>query len=140
MGPRQGAVSESDAGTSEADSLPVGGDLVHRAFPIKPPTFLLDRVVAAPFKCFTNYTAHHNVAYRAAKNAKRQKCCGLGASVSVLSARHTNALNHIGNYTHHLLQQQTTLHSAHTVYLCVPYGSHNKQRLFPQTALTGWAL
>jgi hypothetical protein len=23
---------------------------------------------------------------------------------------------------------------------CVPYGSHNKQRLFPQTALTGWAL
>jgi hypothetical protein len=33
-----------------------------------------------------------------------------------------------------------TLHSAHTVYLCVPYGSHDKQRLFPQTALTGWAL
>jgi hypothetical protein len=33
-----------------------------------------------------------------------------------------------------------TLHSAHTVYLCVPYGSHNKQRLFPQSALTGWAL
>jgi hypothetical protein len=26
------------------------------------------------------------------------------------------------------------------VYVCVPYGSHNKQRLFPQTALTGWAL
>jgi hypothetical protein len=23
------------------------------------------------------------------------------------------------------------------VYLCVPYGSHNKQRLFPQTALIG---
>jgi hypothetical protein len=22
--------------------------------------------------------------------------------------------------------------------VCVPYGSHNKQRLFPQTALTGW--
>jgi hypothetical protein len=33
-----------------------------------------------------------------------------------------------------------TNQSAHTVYLCVPYGSHNKQRLFPQTALTGWAL
>jgi hypothetical protein len=27
-----------------------------------------------------------------------------------------------------------------TVYLCVPYGSHSKQRLFPHTALTGWAL
>jgi hypothetical protein len=24
--------------------------------------------------------------------------------------------------------------------LCVPYGSHNKQQLFPKTALTGWAL
>jgi hypothetical protein len=23
------------------------------------------------------------------------------------------------------------------VYLCVPYGSHNKQLLFPKTALTG---
>jgi hypothetical protein len=32
------------------------------------------------------------------------------------------------------------LHSPHTVYLCVPYGSHKKQRLFPQTALTGWAI
>jgi hypothetical protein len=29
---------------------------------------------------------------------------------------------------------------AHTEYLCVPYGSHNKQRLSPETALTGWAL
>jgi hypothetical protein len=26
------------------------------------------------------------------------------------------------------------------LYLYVPHGSHNKQRLFPQTALTGWAL
>jgi hypothetical protein len=29
-----------------------------------------------------------------------------------------------------------SLHSAHTVYLCVPYDSHNKQPVFPQTALT----
>jgi hypothetical protein len=41
---------------------------------------------------------------------------------------------------YHLIKRLETLHSAHTVYLCVPYGSHNKQRLFPQTALTGWAL
>jgi hypothetical protein len=40
----------------------------------------------------------------------------------------------------HVLQHIETFNSAHTVYLCVPYGSHNKQRLFPQTALTGWAL
>jgi hypothetical protein len=33
-----------------------------------------------------------------------------------------------------------TLYSAYTVYLYVSYGSHNKQRLFPQTALTGWSL
>ena len=28
----------------------------------------------------------------------------------------------------------------HTVYLCVLYGSENKQRLFPYTALTDWFL
>jgi hypothetical protein len=33
-----------------------------------------------------------------------------------------------------------TLHSAYSVYLFVPYGSHNKQWLFSETALTGWAL
>jgi len=32
----------------------------------------------------------------------------------------------------------TILHSAHTVYLCVLYGSQNKQLLFPYTALTDW--
>jgi hypothetical protein len=26
------------------------------------------------------------------------------------------------------------------LYLCVPYGSHSKQRLFPQSALTGLCL
>jgi hypothetical protein len=33
-----------------------------------------------------------------------------------------------------------TPHSAHRVHLCVPHGSHNKQRLFSQRALSGWAL
>jgi hypothetical protein len=27
-----------------------------------------------------------------------------------------------------------------TVYLCVPYGSHSKQRLFPHPALYGWGM
>jgi hypothetical protein len=49
-------------------------------------------------------------------------------------------LNPSGYYMYHPLEHTKILHSAHTVYLCVPYGSHNKQRLFPQTALTGWAL
>jgi hypothetical protein len=41
---------------------------------------------------------------------------------------------------YYLLLQTKTLHSTNTVYPCVPYGSKNKQRLYPQTALTGWAL
>jgi hypothetical protein len=41
-------------------------------------------------------------------------------------------LKHSGIYMYHLLYVTLkTLHSAHRVYLCVPYGSHNKQRLFP---------
>jgi hypothetical protein len=51
-----------------------------------------------------------------------------------------HSLKPSGYYMYNLLYHTKTLHSAHTVYLCVPYGSHNKQRLFPQTALTGWAL
>jgi len=34
----------------------------------------------------------------------------------------------------------TILRSAHTVYLCVLYGSENKQQLFLYTALTDWFL
>jgi hypothetical protein len=45
-----------------------------------------------------------------------------------------------GYCTYHLFQHTKTLHSAYRVYLCALYGSHDKQRLFPQTALTGWAL
>jgi hypothetical protein len=58
-----------------------------------------------------------------------------------------------GYYTYHLLQEtklrflpaqcicvSPVRYGLHTVYLCVPYGSHSKQRLFPHTALTGWAL
>jgi hypothetical protein len=36
-----------------------------------------------------------------------------------------------GYCMHHQLQHTKTLHSAHTVYLRVPFGYHNKQRLFP---------
>jgi len=31
-------------------------------------------------------------------------------------------------------------HPDHTAWLCVPYDYHNKQQLFPYTALTGWPL
>jgi hypothetical protein len=33
------------------------------------------------------------------------------------------------------LQDTKTLHSVHTVYLCVPYGSHSKQRWLPTQGL-----
>jgi hypothetical protein len=42
----------------------------------------------------------------------------------------TSLLNHSGYYTYHFLEHIKSLHSAHRAYLCVPYGSHNKQRLF----------
>jgi hypothetical protein len=43
-----------------------------------------------------------------------------------------NSLNPSSQYTYHMVEPNKTLHSAHKVYLCVPYGgSHNKQRLFP---------
>jgi hypothetical protein len=32
-----------------------------------------------------------------------------------------------GYHMYHLLQRAKSLHGAHVVYLCVPYGSHNKQ-------------
>jgi len=41
---------------------------------------------------------------------------------------------------HQQAQHSPILHSAHTVYLRVLYGSQNKQRLFPCTALTDWFL
>jgi hypothetical protein len=51
-----------------------------------------------------------------------------------------NPLEPSGYYMCHLLYHTKTRHSAHTLHLHVPYESHNKQRLFPQTALTGWSL
>jgi hypothetical protein len=47
---------------------------------------------------------------------------------------------HRGNYTYLVPEHSKSAFCPHSVYLCVPYGSHDKQRLFPQTALTCWAL
>jgi hypothetical protein len=51
-----------------------------------------------------------------------------------------NVMSHLLNsikssryYIYHMLQHTKALHSSQTVYLCVPDGSQNKQRLFPQT-------
>jgi len=38
-----------------------------------------------------------------------------------------------GNYMYHQFTHSQIVRSAHTVYLCVLYGSENKQRLFPYT-------
>jgi hypothetical protein len=42
------------------------------------------------------------------------------------------------HFTYHQVLRIKTLCSALTVYLRVLYGSQNKQRLFPYTALTEW--
>jgi len=41
---------------------------------------------------------------------------------------------------YHKVQHSTILRSAHTVFMCVLYGSESKQRLFPYTVLTDWFL
>lgn len=35
----------------------------------------------------------------------------------------------IDNHINHLTQHKTTFHSVHTGHLCIPYDSHNKERL-----------
>jgi hypothetical protein len=53
-----------------------------------------------------------------------------------------NSINRLGFLAdkYYVSCEVQTVYSAHTVYLCVPFGSHNKQRFFPQRALTGCAL
>jgi hypothetical protein len=50
----------------------------------------------------------------------------------------TDPLKPSGNFVHHRVQHSQILRSAHTVHLCVLYGSENKQRLFHCTALNDW--
>ena len=47
-----------------------------------------------------------------------------------------NPLQCSGHYMY--IQRSAILHSAHTLYLSVLYGSKNKQQLFPWTASTDW--
>jgi len=41
---------------------------------------------------------------------------------------------------YHQVSHSQIPRSAHTVHVCDLYGSQNKQRLFPYTALTDWLL
>jgi hypothetical protein len=57
------------------------------------------------------------------------------------SIRETQFITGHGKYFTALAKSLGKLHILYFyTYLCVPYGSHNKQQLFPQTALTGWVL
>jgi hypothetical protein len=51
-----------------------------------------------------------------------------------------SALNFCGYYMYHLINILKPCILPNIKYLCVPYGSRSKQRLLPQTALTGWSL
>ena len=52
----------------------------------------------------------------------------------------TNPSKPSGHYMYRQVWHSKLLPLVHTVYLCVLYGSQNKHRLFPCTALTGWFL
>jgi len=73
--------------------------------------------------------------------ARKNRCYNevLEPITSVL-AYPTVYVPHTGHYMYRQVQRSEILRSAHTVYLCVLYGSQNKQRLFPYTILTGWFL
>ena len=45
-----------------------------------------------------------------------------------------------GHYMYHQFNIQQFYVLPHTLYLCVLYGSENKQQLLPYTALTDWFL
>lgn len=47
--------------------------------------------------------------------------------------------NYISNYIDRMHQRLNSVHSSHTVALCVAEYSHNKPRIFHQTALTIWS-
>jgi hypothetical protein len=36
---------------------------------------------------------------------------------------------------YHMLEHNNTLHYAHKIHLCVPFGSHNGQRFFPLNSI-----
>jgi hypothetical protein len=65
---------------------------------------------------------------------------GISGKHVLIHSRQINSLKPSGYYMYRLLWHTKTLHSAHRVYLWVPYEFHNKQQLSPYTALTGWAL
>ena len=78
--------------------------------------------------CILTPTTAHKIVSFTERNAvfqiNKQKAAGL-----------FNSLQH-----QWLLYVPPSLRSAHTVYICVLYGSENKQRLFPYTALPDWLL
>jgi hypothetical protein len=54
-----------------------------------------------------------------------------GQAACILQWRAINPLKPSGYYMYHRVSYAKTLHSAHRVYMSVPYGSHSKQRLSP---------
>jgi ppGpp synthetase/RelA/SpoT-type nucleotidyltranferase len=79
--------------------------------------------------CGQEYDQQYNIMsiwqYASIYNAIETHC------VLKASSAYINRIKPSGYCVYHLLYRIKILHSAHTVYLCVSYGSHNKQRLFP---------
>jgi len=79
----------------------------------------------------------HSVLMRSVRIWKRTATISLYSNNWLVLYQSFNPLQPSGYYMYHHVKHSTILHSAHTVYLCVPYGSQNKQRLFPYTASNG---
>jgi hypothetical protein len=72
---------------------------------------------------------------RARYHVRSYGICG-GRSETEASFPLKSSVYHVYQLLHHT----ETLHSTQRAYLCVPCGFRSKQRLSPQTALTGWYL
>jgi len=72
------------------------------------------------------------------KKIRQKFVCKLVNNILVIN--HFSPSNPCRHYMYYQVYHSQTLRSAHTLYLCVLYGSQNKQRLFPYTTLTDWFL
>jgi hypothetical protein len=73
---------------------------------------------------------------------KKQKALRVRSELQLRSLRGNSAMRGAHHFAPTSINRaiRLTLEYHALLHFCVPYGSHNKQRLFPQTAVTGWAL
>jgi hypothetical protein len=99
---------------------------------------LLCRAHPLPSNCCVILVTRHTLLLRgriATVVNKRHITCSVHVT-STVAWSPSNGCKQTPYCLQHARHNTKTLHSAHKVYLCVSYDSQNKQRLFPQAALT----